>query len=36
MLVRMAAMLSKCLQTIDAGEGEEKGKPSYTVGGNAN
>ena len=36
MLVRMAAMLSKGLQTIDAGEGEEKGEPSYTVGGNAN
>ena len=36
MLVRMAAMLSKGLQTIDAGEGVEKREPSYTVGGNAN
>ena len=25
---------SKSLQIIDAGEGVEKGKPSYTVGGN--
>ena len=27
---------SKSLQIIDAGEGVEKGKPSYTVGGNVN
>ena len=27
---------SKSLQTINAGEGVEKRKPSYTVGGNAN
>ena len=27
---------SKSLQTINAGEGGEKGKPSYTVGGNTN
>ena len=27
---------SKCLQTINAGEGVEKKEPSYTVGGNAN
>ena len=29
-------LLSKSLQTIDAGEGVEKREPSYTVGGNAN
>ena len=29
-------LLSKSLQTINAGEGAEKKKPSYTVGGNAN
>ena len=29
-------LLSKCLQTINAGEGVEKRDPSYTVGGNAN
>ena len=29
-------MLSKNLQTINAGEGVEKKEPSYTVGGNAN
>ena len=29
-------LLSKSLQTINAGEGVEKRKPSYTVGGNAN
>ena len=29
-------MLSKSLQTINAGEGVEKREPSYTVGGNAN
>ena len=28
-------LLSKSLQTINAGEGVEKGEPSYTVG-NAN
>ena len=28
-------LLSKSLQTINAGEGEEKRDPSYTVGGNA-
>ena len=28
-------MLSKSLQTINAGEGVEKREPSYTVGGNA-
>ena len=33
-LVRM--LLSKCLQTTNAGEGVEKKEPSYTVGGNAN
>ena len=27
---------SKSLQAINAGEGVEKSKPSYTVGGNAN
>ena len=32
--VRMAAIRS--LQVINAGEGVEKGEPSYTVGGNAN
>ena len=32
--VRMAAV--KSLQTINAGEGVEKRKASYTVGGNAN
>ena len=35
--VRMTIMpLSKNLQTINAGEGVEKGEPSYTVGGNVN
>ena len=29
-------LLSKSIQTIKAGEGAEKGEPSYTVGGNAN
>ena len=29
-------LLSKCLQTINAGEGVEKREPSCTVGGNAN
>ena len=29
-------LLSKSLQAINAGEGVEKGEPSYTVGGNAN
>ena len=29
-------MLAKSLQTINAGEGAEKRKSSYTVGGNAN
>ena len=29
-------LLSKSLQTINAGEGMEKREPSYTVGGNAN
>ena len=28
--------LSKSLQTINAGEGVEKRKPAYSVGGNAN
>ena len=32
--VRMA--VSKSLQITNAGEGVEKRKPSYTVGGNAN
>ena len=27
---------SKSLQAINAGEGMEKGEPSYTLGGNAN
>ena len=29
-------LLSKSLQTINAGEGAEKRESSYTVGGNAN
>ena len=29
-------LLSKSLQTINAGEAAEKSEPSYTVGGNAN
>ena len=29
-------LLSKSLQAINAGEGVEKSKPSYTVGGNTN
>ena len=29
-------LLSKSLQTINAGEGVEKREPAYTVGGNAN
>ena len=29
-------LLSKSLQTMNAGEGSEKSEPSYTVGGNAN
>ena len=29
-------LLSKSLQTVNAGEGVEKREPSYTVGGNAN
>ena len=29
-------LLSKSLQTINAGKGVEKREPSYTVGGNAN
>jgi len=29
-------LLSKSLQTVNAGEGVEKSEPSYTVGGNAN
>ena len=29
-------LLSKSLQAMNAGEGVEKRKPSYTVGGNAN
>ena len=29
-------LLSKNLQTVNAGEGVEKREPSYTVGGNAN
>ena len=29
-------LLSKSLQTVNAGEGAEKTEPSYTVGGNAN
>ena len=29
-------LLSKSLQTINAGEGTEKREPSFTVGGNAN
>ena len=29
-------ILSKSLQTINAGEGVEKREPSYTIGGNAN
>ena len=32
--VRMATI--KSLQTINAGEGEKKREPSYTVGGNVN
>ena len=34
MPVRMAAI--KSLQTLNAGEGVEKKKPSYTIGRNAN
>ena len=35
--VRMAEwLLSKSLQTINAGEGVEKREPFYTVGGDAN
>ena len=34
MPVRMTAI--QTLQAINAGEGVEKGDPSYTVGGNAN
>ena len=33
--VRMA-VIEKCLQIINAGEGVEKKVPSYTVGGNVN
>ena len=29
-------LLSKSLQTINAGEGKKKREPSYTAGGNAN
>ena len=29
-------LLSKSLQTVNAGEGVEKREPSYTVGGKAN
>ena len=29
-------LISKCLQTLNAGAGVEKMEPSYTVGGNAN
>ena len=29
-------LLSKSLQTVNAGEDVEKGEPSYTVGGNVN
>ena len=28
--------IKKTLQTINAGEGVEKGEPSYTIGGNVN
>ena len=28
--------LKKSLQTVNAGEGVEKGEPFYTVGGNVN
>ena len=34
--VRIGWLLSKSLQALNAGEGVEKRKPSYTVGGNAN
>ena len=36
MLVSVPTLLSKSLQTINAGEGVEKREHSYTVGGNAN
>ena len=29
-------LLSKNLQTVNAGEGVEKREPSYTIGGDAN
>ena len=35
-LTPVGRLLSKSLQTINAGEGLEKREPSYTVGGNAN
>ena len=35
-LIPVKWLLSKSLQTINAGEGVEKKEPSYTVGGNAN
>ena len=35
-LMSVRWLLSKSLQTINAGEGVKKKKPSYTVGGNAN
>ena len=35
-LRRSEWLLTKSLQTINAGEGMEKSQPSHTVGGNAN
>ena len=35
-LIPVKWLLSKSLQTINAGEGVEKKEPSYAVGGNAN
>ena len=35
-ILRSEWLLSKSLQTINAGEGVEKREPAYTVGGNAN
>ena len=35
-LMQSERLLTKSLQTINAGEGAEKREPAYTVGGNAN
>ena len=36
LFMRLLCLQSKSLQAINAGEGVEKGEPSYTVGSNAN